>query len=107
MFKYIFLVYSFFLLLRRSAIRISLLFYTFYRRIYILRGCTHNTLSSGTFFYRPYKGVPFPPETRRRRIRETLESVSTFSSGELLHAVMSRSGLQGTPEIDIKLAVGQ
>ena len=70
-------------------------------------GCTYSTLSSGTSLYRPYKGVPFPLEIRRRRIRETLESVSTFSSVELLHAVMSRSGLQGTPEIDIKLAVGQ
>ena len=52
-----------------------------------------NALSSGTSLYRPYKGVPFPPEIRRRRIRETLHNVSTFFAGESLPVVFSMSGV--------------
>ena len=83
----------FFLLLRCPAVRISLLFYTWIGELKSWN-CTYNTLSSGTSLYRSYIS---PPEIRRRRIRETLHNVSTFSSGESLHVVMIMSGLQGMP----------
>ena len=64
---------------------------------YISWRCTYNTLSNDTSLYRQFKGVPFPPEIRRRRIRETVRNVIPFVSDKSLHVVMSMSGLQGTP----------